>query len=343
MERTDLSRRQFFKYLALTGAALSLNSIRNVAAQTTLKPDPTPPDFDYQYRTFSVEHLREVKEWFEKLQKEKRLSSNKTFQSYIAGFCFDPRAVMVGAKSFIVFSVPQHLQSIIFNHEDQRYRVMIPTGYTMTGLNGPMLRARIRKDIIRDDSKKLKGRVRLPLKSLSARSGLAEYGRNNIAFVNGYGSYHALYGLFTDKVLDDQWGPMKMHRMCRGCMVCRRECPTKCIPDSGFVINVGRCITLYNELPDSIPAWINPNAHNTLVGCLKCQFGCPINEEVSKTIHTIAEMTAEETDFILKQGTDKEYLKKIVEKLRAFPSAEDLAYFSRNLRLVLAAIKPMQS
>ena len=343
MNQPEFSRRQFFKCITLAGVALSLGNIRSFASKIGMPPDPAPTDFEYQYRTFSVDHLHEVKKWFEELKREHRLSDNKTFQSYIGGFCIDKRAYLPSAKSFIIFSVPQHLLSITFNHEGGKYEIRIPTGYAPTGLTGAMLRARIRKDIIMDPSKKIKGRVRLPLKTLSAHSGLAEYGRNNISYVEKYGSYHALYGLFTDKVLEDNWGPMKMHRMCRGCMVCRRECPTKCIPDSGFVINVGRCITLYNELPDSIPAWIKPNAHNTLVGCLKCQFGCPINEEVSKTINIIAEMTEEETEFILKQGKDKEYLKKIVEKLRAFPSAEELAYFSRNLSLVLANIKPMQS
>ena len=342
MTQTELSRRQFFKYLALAGAAVSLGNIRSLAAVSRKPAENTVPDFNYQYRSFSVDHLQEVREWFEQLKTGHRLSSNKTFLGYIGGFCIDKRAYLPNAKSVIVFSVPQNLQSITFNHQGAKYIVRIPTGYTSTGLTGAMLRARIRKDIIIDPSKKLKGRVRMPLKTLSVHSGLAEYGRNNITYVEGYGSYHALYGLFTDKELDDNWGPLKMHRLCKGCSVCRRECPTMCIPDSGFIINAGRCLSLYNELPDPIPAWIKPAAHNALVGCLKCQFDCPINADLNCKIGSIAELTEEETDFILRQGKDEQYLKKIVAKLGPFTSAQDLAYFSRNLNLVLPNVTPVQ-
>ena len=340
MNQPEFSRRQFFKCIALTGVALSLGNIRSFASKIGKPPDPAPPDFEYQYRTFSVDHLHEVKKWFEELKREHRLSDNKTFQSYIGGFCIDKRAYLPSAKSFIIFSVPQHLLSITFNHEGGKYEIRIPTGYAPTGLTGAMLRARIRKDIIMDPSKKIKGRVRLPLKTLSAHSGLAEYGRNNISYVEKYGSYHALYGLFTDKVLEDNWGPMKMMRLCKGCSICTRECPTRCIPTSGFVIDAGRCLTLYSELPDPFPAWIKAGAHNALIGCLKCQYDCPANTEVNGKIEKIAEMTEEETDFILRQGQDKEYLKRILEKLKRYPAAEDLAYFARNLKLVMANTKP---
>ena len=334
---TGQTRRDFFKLLMVTGAALTLGRKRLFAAKTDKPAETESAAFDYQYRTFSVEHLREAKHWFEKLRKNGQLSANKTFQSYIGGFCFDQRAVMPDAKSFIIFAVPQLLQSITFHHQGEQYDIKIPTGYVDNGITGAMLKSRIRKDIIRDPEKKLKGRVRLPLKTLAVRSGLAEYGRNNITYVNGYGSYHALYGLFTDKELDDNWGPMKMLRLCKGCSVCTRECPTKCIRTSNFVIDEGRCLALYSEVPGGMPAWIKPDAHNALIGCLKCQFDCPANAEGSLHIEKIAEMTEEETDLILKQGTDKEVLQKIREKLVTFPIADDLAYFSRNLKLVLAS------
>jgi epoxyqueuosine reductase len=285
---------------------------------------------------FSVEHLREAKSWFEKLRGNGRLSANKTFQSYIGGFCFDQRAALPDAKSFIVFAIPEKLHFITFHHQGARYDIKIPTGYVDSGLTGDIIRKQIRSDILRDPRKKLKGRVRLPLKTLAVRSGLAEYGRNNITYVNGYGSYHALYGLYTDKELEDNWGPMKMLRLCKGCSVCTRECPTRCIRPSNFVIDEGRCVALYSELPGIMPGWIKPDAHNALIGCLKCQFDCPANAEGARNIEKIAELTEEETDFILKQGTDKEIYKRILEKLKVFPYAEDLAYFSRNLKLVMA-------
>jgi len=334
------SRRDFFKYLMLTGAALSLPKINAFSGTSIDVADESAPEFEYKYSTFSVEHLKEVNTWFGNLRSEGKLSTNKTFQSYIGGFIFNPDAYMLGAKSVIVFAVPDKIQSIIFNHHGKKYTLLIPCGYSDNGLTGPMLRKRIKKDIIKDPSKKLKGRLRLPLKTLAVRSGLAEYGKNNIAYVNGYGSFHALYGLLTDKELDDNWGPLKMLRLCKGCSICIKECPTRCIRESNFVIDVGRCITLYNELPDAMPGWINPKAHNALAGCLKCQFDCPGNAEGIKHINRIAEMSEEETEFILKEGKDKEFHAKIIEKLNPFPPAQDLAYFSRNLKLALPNAKP---
>jgi len=335
------TRRDFFKMLILTGAALSLARTNLFAGASKIVREGRSPDFKYQYRTFSVEHLAEVKAWFEKLKKDGNLSVNKTFQSYIGGFNFDPRAIMIGARSFIIISIPQKLQSIIFHHHGKKYDVRIPTGYTDDGLTGDMIKARIRKDIICDPSKKLKGRIRMPLKTLSVKSGLAKYGKNNITYVDGYGSFHMLIGLYTDKVLEDNWGPLRTLRECKGCSICKKECPTQCIRDSSFVIDVGHCVTLYNELPDPLPDWIKPNAHNALVGCLKCQYDCPANADGIKNIEKIAELDEEETDFVLNQGKDKEFHKKIIQKLKPFPSAEDLAYFSRNLRLVMANMQPV--
>ncbi|MEE9378294.1 MAG: hypothetical protein V3V33_09695 [Candidatus Lokiarchaeia archaeon] len=40
--------------------------------------------------------------------------------------------------------------------------------------------------------------ARLPQKTLAVRSGLAEYGRNNITYIPGMGSFHRLTTLYSD-------------------------------------------------------------------------------------------------------------------------------------------------
>ena len=105
------------------------------------------------------------------------------------------------------------------------------------------------------------------------------------------------------------------------------------------MVNIGKCITLYNELSDPMPEWIDPVAHNALVGCLSCQYTCPANEEGIKQIEQLAVITEEETELILNGGGDEKLWDSIVKKLNRFPSAQDHEYFSRNLRLVLANMK----
>jgi epoxyqueuosine reductase len=337
------SRRDFFKFLAVAGAVLTSGRIRATALAPATTPGAVSTRFEYQYRAFSVERLREAKAWFDYLKSEAMLSDNKTFQSYINGFIFDPRAYLIGAKSVILFAVPEQVRSLLVHRQGKAVEILIPCGYTVTGLTGAGIRKQIHADLIRDPAKQVRGRLRLPLKTLAVRSGLAEYGRNNITYVNGYGSFHALYGLITDQELEESWGPLKMLRLCKGCSVCIRECPTRCIRDTDFIIDAGKCISLYNELPDPMPGWITPGVHHALVGCLKCQFSCPGNAEGIRNISRLAELDEQETNFILEQGTDTTIRQRIISKLSLFPPAQDLPWFSRNLRLALANVTPLSA
>jgi len=122
---------------------------------------------------------------------------------------------------------------------------------------------------------------------------------------------------------------------CRRCSLCRHKCPTQAIREKPFVIDAGRCLSLYNELPDPFPGWIDPRSHHALVGCLKCQEPCPVNAGLSADIETIAELDERETDFVLKGSPAPEWHKAIIAKFKRFSAVEDLAYFSRNLRLAL--------
>jgi epoxyqueuosine reductase len=335
------TRRQFVKSLAAAGSLLCLGAGKNVSfAQSKKVPPPPPTPFEYKYRTISVERVHEIKDWFDKLRHDQKLSTNETFQKYIGGFNFEPEKSLPNAKSIIILSIPLKIASVTFGRNGRLYDVLIPTGYADDGLTFEGVEARIRKDIVKDPARKLQPRVRLPLKSLAVRSGLAKYGRNNITYVDDFGSFHELIAFYADQVLEDNWGPLRLLEYCKGCSICIKNCPTKIIGKENFVIDAGQCITLYSELPAPMPAWIDPKAHNALVGCLKCQYDCPANSEGIHTVDKLADITEEETELILNQGTDKKLQQSIFTKLAKFPLAQDFAYFSRNLKLVMANTIP---
>lgn len=333
------SRREFIRTIAIVTPAffLSYKDLLGInSTQPFLNNQNTTPNIEYKYRTFSVDHIGEVKDWFDNLKKENKISDDKTFHSYIDNFVFKPETIMPGAKSFIIISLPQKVLALIVNYKNNKYEILIPAGYSDDGVKFTDLKDRLMNDIIKDPSKKLLEKVRLPLKTLSVKSGLAEYGKNNITYVDGYGSYHQLIGFYTDKALDDNWGPLKLLRECKGCSVCINNCPTKCFRDDNFVIDVGKCLPLYNELPDPTPDWIDPKAHNALVGCIKCQWDCPANAEANKKTERFAELTHEETEFLLNKGANEDIKKNIVAKLSSkFPYINDIDYVSRNFKLVM--------
>ena len=65
-------RRDFLKKMALTSsmACFGFGGIFKLAASSLNSYNSNSNDFDFQYRTFSVDHLPELKKWFEKLKNE---------------------------------------------------------------------------------------------------------------------------------------------------------------------------------------------------------------------------------------------------------------------------------
>jgi epoxyqueuosine reductase len=116
-----------------------------------------------------------------------------------------------------------------------------------------------------------------PLKTLAAGAGLARYGRNNIVYVDGLGSYLLLAASVTDAPPpgDAVWGPAEQLDRCEKCSACLRACPTGAIRPDRFLLETDRCLTYVNEDPDPFPDWVEPAWHTCAVGCLRCQQVCP--------------------------------------------------------------------
>jgi epoxyqueuosine reductase len=233
-------------------------------------------------------------------------------------------------------STPLKIAKIVFNVAGQKHTVMIPSGYVDDGLRlADYHNLLFNKGIVAKGSKL--ELAKLPLKQLAVRSGLAEYGKNNITFIDEYGSYHQLLAFYTEQRLQDHWGRLKMLRLCKGCSICLKECPTQAIRENDFIIDPARCITLYNELPEPMPAWIPVSSHNALVGCLKCQFTCPGDEDVSKDFWDLGEIAEADTAELLSGKIDAKTERLLRDKLKRVGGGDNLPYIARNLKLVLNA------
>jgi epoxyqueuosine reductase len=176
----------------------------------------------------------------------------------------------------------------------------------------------------------------LPLKRLAVHSGLAEYGRNNITYIDGMGSNFSYAAYLTDmKCEEDFWGEVKNAAACSSCSACRKVCPTGAIRKETFLINNERCLTAMNEVPKEFPEWLDKSVHHTLYDCLRCQQVCPMNrEEVNSEIEEIS-FTEEETRMLLEGRPIDSFSEEAKDKIYKLGINDWYDAIPRNLKILL--------
>ena len=140
-----------------------------------------------------------------------------------------------------------------------------------------------------------------PLKALAAGAGLARYGRNNVTYVPGLGSYLLLAACVSDAPppQDCDWGEAPLLKRCHHCIACARACPTAAIGGDRFLLHTERCLTLLNESEAPFPSWVDQAWHSCAVGCLRCQQACPENAAVALRVEPPERFDAAETAAVL--------------------------------------------
>jgi epoxyqueuosine reductase len=183
------------------------------------------------------------------------------------------------------------------------------------------------------------------LKALAVTTGLARYGRNNVAYVNGFGSYVQLMAFASGVPVDDLApnGPRAAALdECQGCKACQAACPTGAIARDRFLIRAERCITWFSEYEGPLPDAFGLAKRPCLVGCTACQEACPVNRGLLRLERLGVRFCRAETEFLLGTGATREAPSGIaakVEALRcsdcALESGQPIATFRRNLHAVL--------
>lgn len=191
---------------------------------------------------------------------------------------FDYGATGLEYPALLVVAMPRPAHLVGFIRHGRRVDAVMPPTYQ---------RYRPTFEDVRLDLERhaLMGRrvvtLNAPLKLLAARLGLVRYGRNNLAYAPGIGSYMQLLGYLTDAPLEvpPGWAPREPALLdeCEECGVCAALCPTGAIDGHRVLLRVERCLTLANETPGPWPSHIPPGAHHCLIGCLLCQQQCPAN------------------------------------------------------------------
>jgi epoxyqueuosine reductase len=296
----------------------------------------------YAYRTLPVSHFPELQKEYERAVSSPQLSRQKDFRADIANLSYTLPSDFQNARSVVVMAAFARTMYATFHLDGQTYRIMVPFQYYRDDLNAESLATIVQKEIVKDPARRVVDvSERIPLKLLAARSGLGRYGRNNLIFVDGMGSYNLLYAFLTDHACPgDTWTDLAVLDICRRCDHCDRICPTYCILRDSFVINIDKCITLYNENAGAFPNWILPSMHHAMIGCMRCQAPCRVNGGVAEVSGTLGDVSEEETRKILQGNVDSAMLDTLQRKLRLAPavsSKEMVPILARNLRALIRA------
>jgi epoxyqueuosine reductase len=260
------------------------------------------------------------------------------FRNWINWFFENQDLPLDDPNSVLVVAVPRPTHSVAFDTSAGTLEALLPPTYIGFSRVIRDVRDDLRENVFRDGS-----RLEIcsyPVKPIATRLGLAKYGRNNVTYVEGMGSYHELVCLLTDAELrPDDGVPTKPKPLaeCESCDRCMRSCPTAAILTDRFLINAARCLTNYNESEGPFPNDLPPSVHHCLIGCLVCQRVCPVNKGKYRVEDTGAFFDRQETDVLLSLEKDKDNpaAAAVREKFERLGLSEDTALMGRNLRALI--------
>jgi epoxyqueuosine reductase len=284
----------------------------------------------YQARMVSISHLPEIQDAVTNLVKQGLLDKSlyEKWKIY-----FQVNLEMPEASSIITIAMPQPITRLRFCWQGVDYPVDIPPTY-FSQMDDPRAIEILDQTLIPDGYKIV--RARLAQKTLAVRGGLAKYGRNNITYVPGIGSFYRLISFYTDwDCQEDHWQEPKAMKACENCSLCLRNCPTGCIPEDRFLIHAENCLTRINESEEDFPDWIQPGWHNALIGCLRCQVVCPVNKPYLNRIVQGPVFSENETALILNKTPAEKLPSELRQTLDSLILDEIYPLMARNLRALI--------
>jgi len=202
---------------------------------------------------------------------------------YINTSFADPRNALRSARSIIIVGVPYKLKvpsddspeykgphAFISHYWRHARRVFVDLGQSIA----EYLQQR------GFEAKSVENRG-IPVKPAAVRAGLANYGKNTVAYTEEFGSWVWWFGVITDAELEhtDASG----EDICGKCDRCLKACPTGALYEP-YKFDVLRCRTyvVHPSLQDvgGIADSLKEKMGNCLCGCEICQDVCPLNQKV---------------------------------------------------------------
>lgn len=283
-------------------------------------------DYGIKFKFLPIEYLAYIKADIFRFRKTENLNE---FQKWIIDdrYVLDVPELAFDPKTIIVTAVKFNLVNVIFNYGGKGIKDIFC----------------VKRKGIKDFMNKLFSQNEynieyihwLPQKRFAVCSGLAEYGRNNITYIDGWGSIFELQTYVTDMPCEqnNNWRDVKCMDICGNCEACIRNCPTKSIKENRYLIDNEICLSRLSELETPFPDWLPKHAHHSVYGCYKCQNICPPNIDILSNIAEIEYFNEAETEILLK-GIDRDSLPgHLVEKIERI-GAEDyhLKRIPKNLK-----------
>lgn len=254
------------------------------------------------------------------------------FQKWIVneGYMLDVPKLPFEVKSIIISAVKFELVNIIFNYEGKRAKDMFC-----------VLRKGVDQNtcsLLSQNGYNVEYESWLPRKRLAVCSGLAEYGKNNITYIDGWGSFYELQTFLTDMPCEQDytWQEVCHMKSCDRCSACFKNCPTGSIKDNRFLIDNEICLSNLSESEAPYPDWVPSSAHHSIYGCYGCQNVCPKNKNILSNVTEEICFSEEETNSLL-CGTKKESMpKELLNKLERIGIDDwTLHNVPKNLKVLL--------
>jgi len=287
----------------------------------------------YKASIVSVRHLSDLEQEIRDYHR-KGSFDEKFYEERLSRFVFRLPNSLLQARSAIIIAVPQPQIRVIFTWKEEKLPCIIPPTYVASRKTDGQLE-HLLTGILRPQKYKV-AQALLPEKLLAVRSGLGSYGKNNICYVDGMGSFHQLAVFYTDlPSREDNWQESKLLKSCEKCSACLRSCPTGAITPHRFLLRAERCITFHNERRRDFPDWIDSKWHHCIVGCLHCQRVCPENRDFLGWIEEKEEFSQKETELLLEGKQLDRLPSSVIRKLERLELIEYLDVLPRNLGALL--------
>lgn len=279
----------------------------------------------------SVEHLTDLEKDIDTLHRQ-NLFDEEFFSEELSGFEFTIPGSMPGAKSLIIAAAPQPQVRVKFTLADKELPCIVPPTYSYATDRKIETLLLNQLDPAGFDIQM----AIIPRKLLAVRSGLAQYGKNNLTYMEGLGSFYRLAAFVSDLPCpEDCWEALSFLNDCTHCDACTKACPGGAIGAGRFLIHAERCLTFHNERPPEFPDWLNPSWHHCLVGCMVCQKVCPVDKSFRKWIVDGPSFSAQETDLLLQNASKDEFSSETIQKLKQLDMVEYLDVLGRNLQALV--------